>query len=200
MIIHTVPQACLTLHRQTVRPGSGPDKLANQFTIPSLSGYHNFMHSEGSGQEKLQLQGLLWKQCLLFYYTDTMSEVDIGGMAVEVEPSHQYSATFCCCVTGGSTGAVWQNGIWRGSAFEEKEWNLIPPCRKKWHPLTFTDACWMFLETKQWMWAKWGSGWCISAVVTATVVTYISAGFYVCGMQTLVHGYPKCIVHVTVEK
>ena len=29
----------------------------------------------------------------------TMSEADIGGMAVETEPSHQYSVTFCCCTT-----------------------------------------------------------------------------------------------------
>jgi len=35
-----------------------------------------------------------------------MSEVDIGGMAVEVELSHQYSITSCCCVTDGSRGAV----------------------------------------------------------------------------------------------
>ena len=35
------------------------------------------------------------------------------------------------------------------------------------HPLTFIDACWKFMETKRWMWAQWGSGWCVSAVVTA---------------------------------
>ena len=40
--------------------------------------------------------------------------------------------------------------------------------QKKLHPLAFTDACWMFLETKQWMWAQWGNGWCVSAVVTVT--------------------------------
>jgi len=27
------------------------------------------------------------------------SEADVSGMAVEVEPSHQYSIMFCCCVT-----------------------------------------------------------------------------------------------------
>jgi len=36
----------------------------------------------------------------------TMSEVDVGGMAVEVEPFHQYPVTFCCHVTDGSRGAV----------------------------------------------------------------------------------------------
>ena len=39
---------------------------------------------------------------------------------------------------------------------------------KTWHSLAFTDACWMFLKTKQWIWAQWGSGWCISAVATVT--------------------------------
>jgi len=33
-----------------------------------------------------------------------MSEADIGGMAVEVEPSHQYSVKFCCRVTNDSRG------------------------------------------------------------------------------------------------
>jgi len=36
----------------------------------------------------------------------TMSETDVGGMAVGVEPSHQYSVTFCCHVTDGSRRAV----------------------------------------------------------------------------------------------
>ena len=35
-----------------------------------------------------------------------MSEEGVGGMAVEDEISHQCSATFCCCVTDGSRGAV----------------------------------------------------------------------------------------------
>jgi len=39
-----------------------------------------------------------------------MSEEDFGGMAVEIEPSHQYSITFCCCVTNGSRQNVTLNG------------------------------------------------------------------------------------------
>ena len=35
-----------------------------------------------------------------------MSEVYVCGMTVEVEPFHQYSTTFCCCKTDGSTGSV----------------------------------------------------------------------------------------------
>ena len=33
------------------------------------------------------------------------SEANVGGMAVEVEPSHQYPITCCCRVTDGSRGA-----------------------------------------------------------------------------------------------
>ena len=35
-----------------------------------------------------------------------MSEVEVGGMAVEVEPSCHYPITFCFCTTDGSRGAV----------------------------------------------------------------------------------------------
>ena len=59
-----------------------------------------------------------------------MSEVGVGDMAVKVEPSHQYSITFCCHVTDDSRGAVWQNGVWHGSAYEAKVCNWIPPCGK----------------------------------------------------------------------
>ena len=36
----------------------------------------------------------------------TTSEVAVGGMAVEVEPFHQYPITFCCCVADSSGGAA----------------------------------------------------------------------------------------------
>ena len=32
-----------------------------------------------------------------------MSEADVGGMAVEAEPSHQYSIIFCCRMTDGQS-------------------------------------------------------------------------------------------------
>ena len=35
-----------------------------------------------------------------------VSEMDAGDMAVEVEPSHEYSVTFCCCAIDGSRRAV----------------------------------------------------------------------------------------------
>jgi len=36
----------------------------------------------------------------------TVSEADVGGMAVEVEHTHKYSVTFCYRVTDGSRGSV----------------------------------------------------------------------------------------------
>jgi len=86
--------------------------------------------------------------------------------------------------------ANWQNGVWHGSVNEAKVCHWIP-CRKKWHPLTFINASWMFLETKQWMWAQWGGGCCVSAVVTVTWKTNCvpdgHTDFYEHGMQALVH-------------
>lgn len=35
-----------------------------------------------------------------------VSEVDVSGMPIEVEPSHQYPVTFCCHVTHDSRGAL----------------------------------------------------------------------------------------------
>ena len=75
----------------------------------------------------------------------TTSEVDGGGVAVEVEPSHQYPITFCCCVTDGSRGAVWQNGIWHGRVYEAKGRHWIPPCRKNgthWRSSTLAEHLW----------------------------------------------------------
>ena len=44
----------------------------------------------------------------------------IGGMAVEDEPFHQYSITFCYCATDGSRVAKWPNGVWHESVNEAK--------------------------------------------------------------------------------
>ena len=68
------------------------------------------------------------------------SEVDVGGMAVEDEPSHQHSITFCCHVTDGSRGAVWH-----GSMYEAEVCLWIPPCRKHsthWHLLKLAECWW----------------------------------------------------------
>ena len=55
----------------------------------------------------------------------TVSEADLSAMAVEVEVSHQYFITCLCHGTGGSKGAVWQNGIWHESAHEAKVCHLF---------------------------------------------------------------------------
>ena len=92
-----------------------------------------------------------------------MSEADVGDMAVEAEPSRQYSVKFCCRATDDGRGAVRH-----GSAYEAKVCNWIPPCRKKLHPMTFINASWTFTETKQWTLTQWRGGWHVSAVATAT--------------------------------
>jgi len=84
-----------------------------------------------------------------------MSEADGGGMAVGVEPSQQYPITFCCCVTDGSRGAVWHNGMEQGSAHEAKVWNWIPPQGKNdthWHLLNvYGDHIVDVSTVRQWM-------------------------------------------------
>ena len=50
----------------------------------------------------------------------------------------------------------WGNGVSLNSSIQKES-----------HPLAFIEACWMFMEAKQWMWAQRGSGWYISAVTTA---------------------------------
>ena len=56
-------------------------------------------------------------------------------------------------------------------------------------PLTFTDACWMFMDTKQWIWAQWGGGWW-NAV--EQWITSIGTDIYEHSTQTLVHRWWKC--------
>ena len=81
------------------------------------------------------------------------SEMDVGGMAVEIETSHQYPTLLPCGrwqQRGNLTEwhltwkCVWSKGVSMNSSVEEK-------C----HPQTFSDTCWMFMKTKQWMCAQW---------------------------------------------
>ena len=72
-------------------------------------------------------------------------EADLGGITVEVEPSHQYSIKFCCSAADGSSGEVWQNGVWHGSEDEAKVCPWILPCEKNgthWHSLTLAVHFW----------------------------------------------------------
>jgi len=71
-----------------------------------------------------------------------MSEAD-GGMSAEIKPSHQYSVTFCCHVTDGSRGVVWQNGAWHGSVHEAKVLNSsMQKNSTHWHSLTLAECFW----------------------------------------------------------
>ena len=81
----------------------------------------------------------------------------------------------------------------------------IPPCRKKWHLLTFTDACWIFQEIRQWMWAQWGGGCCVSAMATMTWKTNLvpsgHADFCKCNIQAVVdHCWNAQLMVVTMLK
>jgi len=66
------------------------------------------------------------------------SEADVGGMAVEVETSCQYSITFCCCVAAEEQSNRMVSDI---------EVSMKQRCvieffyAEKWHPVTFIDAC-----------------------------------------------------------
>ena len=120
-----------------------------------------------------------------------ISEVGVGGMAVKVEPSRQYSITFCYWVADGSRGAVWPNVVWHGSAYEAEVCHQIPLCGKNgtyWHSSMLAEYLWrpnsgcecneevsgIFQWWRQQQW-----------------VTYAGADFYECIMQAHVHGWQK---------
>ena len=123
-----------------------------------------------------------------------ISEVDVG-MAVEVEPSYQYSITLCCPVTDGSRGAVWQNGIWHGSACEAQVCHWIPSYGNSWthcHSPVLTEHLWRpksgckYSEAvgdafQYWQQQQW--------------VTSVGAGFDEYSMQALVHHWQKCLAN-----
>jgi hypothetical protein len=71
---------------------------------------------------------------------------------------------FCCRATD-SSGALGQINAWHGNAYEA-EAPLNSSISKKFYSLTFVDGCWTCPEIKQWMWAQWGGGWCVSVVAT----------------------------------
>jgi len=52
------------------------------------------------------MRAALKEMCPILLCWPTMSEADIVGMAVEVEPSHQYPIVCCCCVADGNRGTV----------------------------------------------------------------------------------------------
>jgi len=78
----------------------------------------------------------------------------------------------------------------------------VPPWGKNGPLLTFNNAYWTLLETKQWMLTHWGGVWCISAAVTVPVGHLHECWFYENSMPTLVHCWQKCTANCgdSVEK
>ena len=84
--------------------------------------------------------GLLLKQCHLLW--PVTSEADVGVMAVEAEPSHQYSITLCCCMTDGSREVLQTGWCLTWKCIESKGVSLNSfMWEKKWHSLTFINTC-----------------------------------------------------------
>ena len=126
-----------------------------------------------------------------------MSEADTWWYGSRRWMNSPNPITFCCHATDSSRGAVWENGIWHGSADEAKLCWSIPPHSKKWHLLAFIDIWWVFLETKQCIWTQWGVGdfctfqqWSQQQQDTST-----GADFSECSMQALAYHWWKCIAN-----
>ena len=129
----------------------------------------------------------------------TTSEKDVGGIGSRgwtFPPMLHYILLLC---DGWQQWGSLTNGVWHGSVYGAKVWKWTSPCRKKWNSLAFIDTCWTFMETKQWMRAQWGGGWCISAVATVTWKTsHILDGHADCykrSMQALFHHWWKCLAN-----
>jgi len=82
------------------------------------------------------------------------SEADGGGMAVEVESSHQYPIIFSCCMTDGSRGTIWQNGTWHGSVYRCEVGFLhvekMVPTNTLWHLLNVSRDQTVYVNTVRW--------------------------------------------------
>ena len=98
-----------------------------------------------------------------------ISANDIKGgfwLDEKVEPSHQCSVSFCCHVIDGSRGALLTKWCLIWKCVWSKRVELNSSMLKKWLQLIFINACWIFMENKECMWAQRCSGWCVSAEMT----------------------------------
>ena len=59
--------------------------------------------------------------------------------------------------------------------------SMISSLWKKWHPLTFINTCWMFMETKQWMWAQGGGGYSVSSPLVQIFMTVACQLLFIAG-------------------
>ena len=97
-----------------------------------------------------------------------------GGRSWTFPPIFHY--VLLLCVRWQQRGSLTKRSMtWK--CVWSKDVELNSSVKEKCYPLTFIDAYWMFMRTKQWMWVQWGSGWCISAVVPVTVGHFCSCRF-----------------------
>ena len=76
---------------------------------------------------------------MLFIYVILLTHHNRGGgMAIEVKLSHQYSIAFCCHVTDGNRGAVWQ----MVSDMEEQMKQSLEFNSSRWKKIVSIDICW----------------------------------------------------------
>ena len=72
-----------------------------------------------------------------------VSEVDVGGMAVEGEPFDQY-----CITAGGQSNTVTSD---TEVCMKQRCGVEFLYVGEQWHILLFSNACRALMETKQWM-------------------------------------------------
>ena len=75
------------------------------------------------GMEKIYMRAAIKVMPSFLLCWHMTIDADVGDMTAEIEPSHQYSITFCCHDTDGSRGIISQNSVWHGSLYEAKVCN-----------------------------------------------------------------------------
>ena len=126
-----------------------------------------------------------WKYCCksnvscFTVLAHNISKVSIGGIAIEAEPSHQYSIMLCCCVTDGSRGILTKRSL-TCKCIWSKDLSMNSSMQKKTAP-TDIDPC--FLN------CYWNQTVNVS-MVRCWAVCFSSrdsgSDCYECGMQALV--------------
>jgi len=96
-----------------------------------------------------------------------MLEVDVGGKAVEVEPSCQYSLP--CVVVWQMAAEGQSDRMASDMEVHMKQRYVTEFLHEELHLLGFINTCWMLTDSREWVWAQWGSGCCVSPAVTVRV-------------------------------
>ena len=128
----------------------------------------------------------------ILLYCSSMSEADVGCIAVEVEPFYQYSITFCAMQQMAAVGQSAKMASDMKVCNEAKGYSWIPSCRENGthrHSSKLIECLWnpnSGLEQReavggvyqQWHQQQW--------------ITSADADCYKCRMQALVHYWWKC--------